>query len=75
MISDDISGSWGRPQTDGPAIRATVLIKFANLLLDAGEGEYVASHLYDNNTPVSLSSSRMGREIANKHWVTGKQDD
>ena len=42
------SGGWGRPQTDGPAIRATVLIKFANKLLDAGETTYVTSKLYDS---------------------------
>jgi hypothetical protein len=42
------TGSWGRPQTDGPAIRATVLIEFANLLLDSGETDYVTSTLYDS---------------------------
>ncbi|KAA8909862.1 Six-hairpin glycosidase-like protein, partial [Sphaerosporella brunnea] len=34
------TGGWGRPQNDGPAIRATVLIKFASVLLDAGETSY-----------------------------------
>jgi glucoamylase len=42
------TGSWGRPQTDGPAIRATVLIEFANLLLAAGETSYVKTYLYDS---------------------------
>jgi glucoamylase len=42
------TGSWGRPQTDGPAIRATVLIEFANLLLAAGETSYVKKYLYDS---------------------------
>ncbi|KAH8928867.1 carbohydrate-binding module family 20 protein [Atractiella rhizophila] len=30
------TGAWGRPQRDGPALRATTLITYANELLDAG---------------------------------------
>lgn len=44
---------WGRPQLDGPAIRATVLIKFANMMLDAGQSSYVTSTLYDSKLPTN----------------------
>ncbi|EPE04803.1 glycoside hydrolase family 15 [Ophiostoma piceae UAMH 11346] len=30
------TGSWGRPQRDGPALRATALVDFGNWLLDNG---------------------------------------
>lgn len=38
--------SWGRPQTDGPALRALALIRWANIKLDEGEDGYVKSKLY-----------------------------
>ncbi|KAL1969255.1 hypothetical protein VTN77DRAFT_9447 [Rasamsonia byssochlamydoides] len=31
------TGAWGRPQRDGPALRATALIAYANYLIDNGE--------------------------------------
>jgi glucoamylase len=56
-------GGWGRPQTDGPALRATVLIKYANMLLDAGSTSYVTSKLYDSlckDLPPPQTSSSSG---------------
>ncbi|PWN49852.1 hypothetical protein IE53DRAFT_300218, partial [Violaceomyces palustris] len=43
--------SWGRPQNDGPAIRASTLIKYANHLLDSRPGEkpYVKDVLYNRD--------------------------
>ncbi len=43
-------GPWGRPQTDGPAIRATTLIQMANVLADGG----ISRRWYDN--PISSYS-------------------
>lgn len=40
------TGPWGRPQNDGPALRAITLIKFANSLLDEGQEEWVRNNLY-----------------------------
>ncbi|KAH9820671.1 family 15 glycoside hydrolase [Melampsora americana] len=43
-------GPWGRPQRDGPALRATTLIKFAKVYLQRGGEEaskYVREVLYD----------------------------
>ncbi|PLW12558.1 hypothetical protein PCANC_17261 [Puccinia coronata f. sp. avenae] len=44
------TGPWGRPQRDGPALRATVYIKFALAYLSVGGAEaekYVKNILYD----------------------------
>lgn len=43
-------GDWGRPQRDGPALRALSLIPYANFLLDRdapGDFDYVTTHLYN----------------------------
>ena len=44
-------GPWGRPQNDGPALRAIVLIEWAHDLLDRGEEDLVRSLLYDGTLP------------------------
>lgn len=46
------TGSWGRPQRDGPALRSLSLIPYASYLLehDGADGEsYVRSMLYNSN--------------------------
>src|SRR3990167_10057673 len=40
------AGPWGRPQNDGPALRALALIHFANVLLTHKYVAYVHSNLY-----------------------------
>jgi glucoamylase len=35
--STRFNGAWGRPQRDGPALRATALITYARWLLDTGD--------------------------------------
>ncbi len=43
-------GGWGRPQRDGPPLRALSLIPYANFLLDRGwpaDNAYVREKLYD----------------------------
>ncbi|KAI5777029.1 Six-hairpin glycosidase-like protein [Geopyxis carbonaria] len=64
------TGSWGRPQTDGPAIRATVLIKYANMLLDAGSGSnsYVTTTLYDSKFPTN-SVIKSDLEYVSNYWT------
>ncbi|KAF7980587.1 hypothetical protein HWV62_37342 [Athelia sp. TMB] len=39
-------GSWGRPQRDGPALRSTAMITFANYLLVNGNTSWVANTLW-----------------------------
>lgn len=40
------TGPWGRPQRDGPALRATSLITWANYLLSNGNSSYVTQTLW-----------------------------
>ncbi|KAI9059251.1 carbohydrate-binding module family 20 protein [Trametes sanguinea] len=40
------TGAWGRPQRDGPALRATSIIRYANWLLDNGNTTYVSNTLW-----------------------------
>ncbi|KAF8635222.1 hypothetical protein AX17_003997 [Amanita inopinata Kibby_2008] len=40
------TGPWGRPQRDGPALRATALITWANYLLSHSNASYVTSTLW-----------------------------
>ncbi|CAK7228809.1 glycoside hydrolase 15 protein [Sporothrix bragantina] len=40
------TGSWGRPQRDGPALRATALIDFGNWLLDNGYESYAENNVW-----------------------------
>lgn len=61
------TGGWGRPQRDGPAIRATVLIKFANMLLDAGQASYVTTNLYDGAFPTN-SVIKADLEYVSNNW-------
>lgn len=39
-------GSWGRPQRDGPALRATALISYGNYLLDQGDNSTVSNIIW-----------------------------
>ncbi|CAE6478283.1 unnamed protein product [Rhizoctonia solani] len=46
-------GDWGRPQRDGPALRAITLIRYANYLLDRGtsaDRDFVSRFLYNHDT-------------------------
>nr|KAJ3421873.1 Glucoamylase, intracellular sporulation-specific [Polyrhizophydium stewartii] len=49
------NGPWGRPQNDGPALRALVLTRWAQYLLGhggiPGAREYVSKELYDGALP------------------------
>ncbi|KAJ5226860.1 uncharacterized protein N7469_006866 [Penicillium citrinum] len=40
------TGSWGRPQRDGPALRATALIAYGNHLLSSGKQSVVKSNIW-----------------------------
>ncbi|KAK0504250.1 glycoside hydrolase family 15 protein [Armillaria luteobubalina] len=40
------TGDWGRPQRDGPALRATALITYANWLIADGNTSYVTSTVW-----------------------------
>jgi glucoamylase len=60
-------GPWGRPQNDGPALRAIAMIKFARLLIDAGEMDYVQRRLYFGVIPAN-SPIKKDLEYTAHHW-------
>lgn len=62
------TGPWGRPQNDGPALRALAMIKLARLLLAEGQGTYVAQKLY---RPVLPADSIIKRDLeyVAYHWA------
>ncbi|MGE3974569.1 MAG: glycoside hydrolase family 15 protein [Bdellovibrionales bacterium] len=61
-------GPWGRPQNDGPALRALTLIRFAkHLLKDPLNRKYVVEHLYDSKLPTQ-SAIKADLEYVSHHW-------
>ena len=40
------TGGWGRPQRDGPALRATAIIAYANWLIEQGNTTYVTNTIW-----------------------------
>ncbi|KTD64861.1 glycoside hydrolase family 15 protein [Legionella spiritensis] len=60
---------WGRPQNDGPALRALTLIRFARVLLDNQGSEYVREHLYGGSLdPLRMGVIKMDLEYTAHHW-------
>jgi glucoamylase len=45
------TGPWGRPQNDGPALRAIAMIKFARIMFSEGNQDYVLKNLYHGTLP------------------------
>lgn len=61
-------GHWGRPQNDGPALRALTLIDFASELLDHGNSTYVNDKLYRPELPAKTAIKRDLEYVAH-HWT------
>ncbi|MCB0351098.1 MAG: glycoside hydrolase family 15 protein [Bdellovibrionales bacterium] len=69
---------WGRPQNDGPALRASLLIRFAYYLIGNGQIEVVKSKLwpvimndlYYTGDQVSVPSFDLWEEIKGDHFYT-----
>ena len=60
-------GPWGRPQNDGPAIRALSLISYAQRLLDVGQKKTVKRLLYDAQLPTQ-SVIKVDLEYIANQW-------
>jgi glucoamylase len=66
-------GDWGRPQNDGPAIRASTLIRLAQDILaglpgsDDSKIAWVKQKLYDSNSP-SNSVIKVDLDFVAQHW-------
>lgn len=68
-------GPWGRPQNDGPALRASVLIRFAHQLLNSNEVNYVTTHLYNGSLdPNTMGVIKMDLEYTAHHWQDANFD-
>lgn len=61
------AGPWGRPQNDGPALRALTLTRFARLLLERGEISYVRGKLYNSELP-AVTVIKADLEFVAHHW-------
>ena len=58
---------WGRPQNDGPALRAITLIRYANKLLAEGDRPTVERDLYAAELPAH-SVIKQDLEFVAHHW-------
>lgn len=58
---------WGRPQNDGPALRAISFISWANALIAEGKVDFVRKHLYDSRYK-SGSTIKNDLEFISHHW-------
>lgn len=58
---------WGRPQIDGPPLRAMTLIRWAKQLILQGEADYVRKVLYDSSIPTQ-SVIKGDLEYTAHHW-------
>jgi glucoamylase len=61
------NGPWGRPQNDGPAIRATTLARLAIALLDEGREDLVRRELYSPQIP-AYTVIKADLEFVAHHW-------
>lgn len=67
------NGAWGRPQNDGPALRAISLIKWANVLLQHNQKQYVREKLYSGKLPAT-SPVKKDLEYISHHWKESSFD-
>jgi len=73
MDGSAFNGEWGRPQNDGPALRALTLIRYSNLLLAQGEESTVRSLFYDGSIPTH-SIIKSDLEFVSHHWQEASYD-
>lgn len=66
-------GPWGRPQNDGPALRAIAMIKWARLLQQEGQHTYIQQHLYKAELPASTIIKK-DLEYTAYHWKEASFD-
>lgn len=74
MDSRPYAGSWGRPQNDGPALRALALTRMAFILLKEDE-DYVKTHLYRGGLePSQMGAIKLDLEYIAHHWQDENYD-
>ena len=62
------NGPWGRPQNDGPALRALAMITLARVLLQEGQTDFVIKNLYHGVLPAD-SVIKKDLEFTAYHWT------
>lgn len=67
------TGPWGRPQNDGPALRAITLIHWAFELLQEGQTNYVLTWLYRAELPAQ-TIIKADLEYVAREWRNGSFD-
>ncbi len=67
------SGPWGRPQNDGPALRALAMIEWAEHLLATGDRSTVESLLYKASLPAK-TLIKADLEYVAYHWKDSSFD-
>lgn len=74
MVSGDAyTGEWGRPQNDGPALRAIVMTRLANRLLDEGQEALVRNSLYGGQIP-PVGPIKFDLEYTAHRWTDASYD-
>jgi glucoamylase len=68
------SERWGRPQNDGPALRALTLTKFAEQLVENGEADFVRSQLFDTEWHSTTAVIKKDLEELNRIWIEGPNE-
>jgi glucoamylase len=67
MNGNAYNEGWGRPQNDGPALRALTLMKLANQWLNSGKGHKVTELLYRAEIP-AMTLLKADLEFVSHHW-------
>jgi len=62
------TGSWCRPQTDGPALRAFTLVMFANTLLNQGNTDFVKKYLWTGSTCYNGGAIKFDLDWVAHNW-------
>lgn len=58
---------WGRPQNDGPALRALTLMRYARALISEGKKDFVVKELYSGKYPAD-TVIKADLEYVGHHW-------
>ena len=73
MDGSTFDGNWGRPQNDGPAIRAITLIHLAHILIAQGRQDFVKQHLFSATMPAD-TVVKADLEFVAHHWMDSSFD-
>ncbi len=67
------TGPWGRPQTDGPALRALAMMDWADHLISIGDIKTVEAYLYKSSLPAK-TLIKADLEYVAYHWRNSSFD-